>query len=217
MLLSQINIGKKIYISLKRIDDIIEQNYELPSQIVDIVDESLIVISSPFYKSNIISLEIGDELTITFTHENGLYMFEGKTIELVDEEGIILYVVKVTSDIQRLQRRENFRVPINVPIVYQYFLNTNELYGQGMVKDISGGGLKFICSDELKEGIKLDIFARLSNDFELKTCAKVIRCCFIEQSKYEISLTFEGLTFGRKENIIRFMFGLQRDNLKNNR
>lgn len=218
MQIEELRIGKKIYITLKRIDEAIEQNYELPSQIVDIIDNNNFIILSPFYKGNVIELQAGDELIVNLTHENGIYFFLGLVIDIINEEGRAYYSVKVSSDIKKLQRREHFRLEITVPIVYQYITdNDKDIQGQGVTKDVSGGGLKFVSSSEIKVGQSLDIFVRFSQELEIKTSAKVIRCSRAGHEKYDISILFGQLSFGKRETLIKYIFNLQRDNLKNNR
>jgi c-di-GMP-binding flagellar brake protein YcgR len=214
MQIEELKIGKKIKIILKRIDETIDENYELPSQIVDINDNSQFVISSPFYKSNTIALEIGDELIINFTHESGLYFFLGHVIGADEDAGKTFYTIKVASEIKRLQRREHFRLHVAVPIVYQFVSIDKEGYGQGTTKDVSGGGLMFVSNEQIEIGQVLDIFVRFSQELELKTMAEVIRCNRESPGKYEVSVLFCQLSFGKRETLIKYLFNLQRDNLK---
>lgn len=215
MQINELKIGKKIYVSVKCEDDVLDKDCELPSQIVDIIDENEFIISAPFYKANVITLQMDDYLNIAFTYENGLYIFDGKVIWSHEENGITLYRIKVKSKIQKLQRRQHFRLIHTVPIVFQWLRDGQEKYGQGMTKDISGGGLKFVCGDKFQTDELLDIFVRLGPDMEIKTSGKVKRCDIISEHRYEVSITFESLSFGKREVLIKYIFDLQRDNLKN--
>lgn len=216
MLISQLSLGKKVYIS-SNIDsegNDINNFYEYVSQIVDIINEKEFVISTPLLKGDSIDFKAGDEVKVGFTHENGLFVLEGEIRDVVNENGLMFYRVYVISDIKRLQRREHFRVLIHLPIIYKIVRENKDLYGQGLTKDISGGGLKFVCSDEIEVGETVNIFLKLNSNIELKAIGEVIRRNLIEARKYEISLVFVDLDFSQRESLIKQIFEIQRDYLK---
>lgn len=213
MLIGEINLGKGISVCLID-EDGITDGYEFLSQIVDIINDKEIIISSLFYKSNVVNLNTNEKVRITFTHDSGVYSFDGKNIESINEEGILFYRISKASEIQRIQRREHFRIPLSVPIIFQFMIENEEKYGQGFTKDISGGGVKFVCDEHFQLGDTLNIFVSVSSNVEISTSGQVTRCYLAEGNKHEISLAFENLDFKQRESLIKYIFDIQRDNLK---
>lgn len=213
MIASQLKIGKKIYVC-PNINNSLIENHEFVSQVEDVINENEFVISLPLYKSNTLRLNVGDRIKITFTHDHGLYVFEGETVKEIVEGDLLLYRIRVISEIQRIQRREYFRVTTNVPIVYQYVSHSGEVYGQGITKDLSGGGVKFVCSEKLHVGDIINIYINFEEEIEINTMGKVIRCDKTEAEKYEVSLNFINLDFAQRESLIKYIFKIQRENLR---
>lgn len=216
MLLSQLRLGKGIYVSIFN-EKYPKGSTDFPSQIVDIINESEIIISALFYKGNAINLCMGDRVRVTFTHENGLFTFDGETTEIISEEGLLFYKLVLYDSIQRLQRREYFRITINIPLIYQMIKEDKEVYGKGITKDISGGGVRFVCSNKLDDGDKINVFVNLEPNIELAVLAKVIRCVQVEAKKYETCIEFITLDYNQRENLIKYIFDMQRNILRDNK
>lgn len=215
MLIDQLKVGTKIGIFVNRTTDIIDYAYELKSQIADVISQNEFVILSPMFKGKSVSLAVGDKLLITVAYgEDGLSIFEAESRELiVDANGVLFYRIIGIAEAGKLQRREHYRMQLQIPIVYQVKKDNKNVYGQGITCDISGGGVRFICGDQLEKGDCLSIFIRIEPDIDLRTQVEVIRVQLEGYKKYEVSTLFS-LEFKEKEKVIKHIFSIQKEKLR---
>lgn len=215
MLIDQFKIGKKIGIFINRLNGVLEHDFKLRSQIADILSQNEFLILAPILKGKPVNLGIGDKLLITFAYgEDGLFVFEAETRELiVDTNGILLYRVVALTEVEKLQRREHFRMPLQVPIVYQAKKDGRDVYGQGLTCDISGGGVRFVCGNYFEIGDVINVFIRLEPDIDLRTQVEITRVETDGYKRYEVSAIFS-LEFLEREKIIKHIFEIQREKLK---
>lgn len=215
MLINQLKVGKKIGIFVNRSIGVLEHAYELKSQIADAISQNEYLILTPLFRGKPVSLVMSDKLLITFAYgDDGLLVFEAEVRELiVDINGISMYRIVGLTEAGKLQRREHYRMNIQIPIVYQAKKNGKHIYGQGLTSDISGGGVRFICSDGFEVGDFLNVFIIIEPDIDLRTQVEIVRIQAEGDKKYEISSIFS-LEFREREKLIKHVFDIQRETIK---
>lgn len=215
MVIDQLKVGKIIGIFVNPSNGVLDYAFELKSQIADIKSQNEFLILTPMFRGKPISLRMGDNLLVTFAYgEDGLLVFEAESRELIiDINGMSSYRIVGLTEARKLQRREHFRMTLQVPIVYQVIKNDRHMYGQGLARDISGGGVRFACGDQLEVGDFLSIFIRIDPGIDIRTQVQVIRVQSEGQKRYEVSSLFS-FDFKEREELIKYIFNTQREKLK---
>lgn len=142
-----------------------------------------------------------------------------------------IYELSNLSDFTRIQRRNDIRVPYTRPIFYtrdKVFLDTEPgqeyVYGitaemsdslkEGMILDISGGGIKFACGEDIP--LEEDLFFVLNiNNYTIGVKGKIVHKeinILPKQTKYSYGIKFLDLDERLRERIIQFVFILMRRN-----
>lgn len=206
-----ISTGKKIYISFE--DSKIDK-FKYASQIIDIFSETEVIILSPFFMGNSFRLTFGQMISILIMNENGLNVFSAKIAEEIIENNLIMYKLKLSIKPERFQRRNYFRLSVEISIVYVYCIDEDEFYGQGKTFDISGGGVRFICSEELKSGDNIKIIIKIDEGTQFLSNSRIIRCSEVGIKKYEICTQFTDISQSMRDEIIKFIFNIQRQELR---
>ena len=120
-----------------------------------------------FIKGEPHNLKPGDEIIISFLRPNdGRYIVTTKVIDLKRKEGHLVAILEHTDKLDKIQLRAYIRWPVNIPCKFAR-LPLNLISGEtdldsiisrlkfhdGVIKDISAGGLK-LCTDELDKDIE---------------------------------------------------------------
>lgn len=187
MLREVLSIGDKI--DVKRLDRMgkpLNKVRTFVSQLADFVDNDVIYIAAPIRSGITIIPEAGDSYNLCFYTKHGLYQCSCTIIRIIKDNNIVLVEVKVTSDLEKFQRRQYYRLECIYEIKYHPISYDEELLANKIkeddfmsdtyreeckkrleemqavwlnasITDISGGGTKFTSSHMHKEGDKLRI------------------------------------------------------------
>lgn len=178
MLREVLTLGDKIDITL--LDKNGKQAQEgktLVSKLMDFLDSDVISITTPFLNGRIIPMEVGEYYNLCFYTDKGLYQCRGVALNNHREDKSIMSVLRITSNLEKYQRRQYYRLECIQDIEYRIVSEEEELLEQriaqnvissqellekckarllelqrdwhrGSMTDISGGGAKF-TSDQL--------------------------------------------------------------------
>lgn len=178
MINSLVSIGDKL--ELRKLSKSIDKNELLyTSQILDITNDDTMNIAMPIEKGKIIPLSVGDQYQMFVYSGKGLYQCNMVILNRYKDKNIYILTIQITSELEKFQRREFYRLDCVLDITY-HSINKIELllsekirrndfaneaqknlcitklselikeYSQGIVTDLSGGGAKFI-SDKMLE------------------------------------------------------------------
>lgn len=165
----------KIRISTMELED--EKIYK--SQILDFVDEQTAIILMPIEKGRIIPLSVGDKYNVRFFTKKGLFQCNSIITGRSKLNNIYVLTIELTSDLEKNQRREFYRLECVLDIEYylisdieievmnkiksnsfksdtefeNYLIALDECkrdWFKGIIVDISGGGARFV-SDRIHE------------------------------------------------------------------
>lgn len=225
MLNKYINIGCKLQIRNKY-----ENSKVYLSQIVDIKDKTNLRIYSPIYERAIVPLVVGGKYEVLFLTEIGFFKCDVIIKKRIKKEGFHFVDIVIISDLQKVQRRNYFRLKclldMKFKIIYddkdivkymdkEIFDKKDNSFHQGVVKDISGGGMRFISNYQIESGYKVQTFINLSGNI-----INIISSLVHKQPnnheyyKYEYRMKFDNITNLDKENIIKYIFEEQRRLMK---
>ncbi|MFH7818131.1 flagellar brake protein [Neobacillus thermocopriae] len=136
-------ISQNIHIELKKVD-------MTCNSIVAEIRENEILIAFPMFRTITGHILEGDKLEISYLINENKYKFESQVIGKNNGDVPLLRISKPNeNEIVRVQRRENFRVKANLPLIM------NETTATTL--DLSAGGLLFTCKSDigLQEGSEI--------------------------------------------------------------
>ena len=245
-----IEVGDKVELEKgKNPDSQLLEPTILLSQVMEPPEGNTVKLSMPMEKAHLVLLRVDEEYELHFYTSSGTFSCTGRIVDRYKEETFYIAVVELVTTLEKLQRRQFFRAECVRPI-YFYTLTEEELselkyYGessgsmetgwvlaglgtqterwdQGVLTDISGGGMRFTTHSELGKGGVLYLSMEIEQKQEKKAkrmFARVISSLEMEKKpgNYENRLEFLWLSSAEREEIIRFVFDEDRKRLKRER
>lgn len=166
-------IGDKIDMKkLENVGGIVRSTGTYVSQLLDIVNENTISIAMPYSGGKLVILELESRYRLCFYTSKGLYQCNGIMMKGYRENNAIIAAFRLTSDLEKFQRRQYFRLECIHEVEYRVilqeetemedrimmnkFINSEERaearrrlslmntqWLKGSITDLSGGGAKF--------------------------------------------------------------------------
>lgn len=156
------------------------------SQLIDFVDVDVIQIATPIVYSTPVILNVGENYNLCFYTSNGLYQCNCVALKNFKENNLIIAVVRITTNLEKYQRRQYYRLDYVDSIQYRVITSEEELlkkrlqdkefenkeeYAEykkriseiennwvpAVMMDISGGGTRFISETRHEKGDILKI------------------------------------------------------------
>lgn len=213
-------IGTKIELTV--IDPIQGKlNIGFVSQIEGHIDENRIRISAPIFEAKIYPIKVNSKIeAYLFFKSNQVYRIAGFVEDRLIVDDIALLDVRVTENLQKIQRRQYFRFDCLVPITfYEKQLSgleddKREIYG--VTIDLSGGGLSALTDEPLNRDTEIK-GKFILDDNPIEFSFKFIRCfknIINNELKYVSSISFIDIGYKDRERIVEFIFNQQRLLLK---
>ena len=233
--------GDKIDISFAQNASRASEGQELPrifkSQVLDIRENGNIEISMPSEAGKLILLPLGIRYEMVFFAKNGLYRAIGQIRERYKKDNVYMLEMEFRTQLEKYQRREFFRYPYLLDIVYYtiteeeakmgssdaifiYLRNkapshTNIEY-RGQVLDLSGGGIRFNVEQQIKpdQYILFEIHLENENVDKYYYIVGIVISCerieMIQDVRYEARARFLIQDDNVREELIRFIFEEER-------
>ncbi|MEA1974865.1 MAG: PilZ domain-containing protein [Bacillota bacterium] len=158
----------------------------------------------------------GDIVTIFFTtmiaNTKKVFSFKGKLLKKFKENNFIEDTIKKISEIEEIQRRTAFRLPITKNAIV--FIDDVEY--QILSKNISAGGIRFVVNKKLRVNSRIEILISFEDNIKIKTAAKIIESVLQKDSqyKYDTKAEFTDLKDSEKDKLINYIFSKQVEMLK---
>jgi len=222
MLTDIIAIGNKLEIKSNSV-----KNISYLSQIEDIKDEKFIRISAPIHEGKIVPLSIEGQYEILVLAGVSCYLCKGVVKKRARENNLYYMVIEIVSDLKKFQRRNFFRFKCLLKMKYiilpngenqssinsiSYDENNSELeIYDGIIKDISGGGIRFISNTGIEKGSNIQSFFDLE-DNNINIISKLIgvNTNNNELYKFEYQAKFIKISDEHRENVVKYIFDAQR-------
>ena len=144
-----------------------------PSSIFDILPDDTIELNCPTKEQKIILLRLDLRYELVFTTEKGMVKATGIFTERYKKDNFYIMRFKPQGPLEKYQRREFYRLDCYIPLTYvtlppeaddlekmselrgllqkQREEKIPSIMGQGTILDISGGGIRFITTKDLKD------------------------------------------------------------------
>lgn len=198
MLRELLNIGDKIDVKpLDKSGKATHNARSFASQLIDFVDFDVIHIAAPIIYGKAMILGAGEYYNLCFYTSKGLYQCNCVVLSSHRENNIIVTVVRITTNLEKFQRRQYFRLECIHKIDYRIITLEEEMLDRkfrmdefrtnderiecrkmlsrfeqewrtGAITDISGGGARFSSNLQLKQGDKIRIKLEIVIGNELK-------------------------------------------------
>jgi c-di-GMP-binding flagellar brake protein YcgR len=185
MLNKILSLGDKI--DIKRLDSngrIVKSMKTFVSQLVDFVDFDVINIATPIVYGKTILLDVGDKFNLCFYSSIGLYQCNCIILSNHKENNTMVSVVRITSNLEKFQRRQYYRLECIHDITYRIITIEEEIlmkklkeedfqsveerneyrrrlsqydkaWIQAAIIDLSGGGARFNSNELHNQGEKI--------------------------------------------------------------
>lgn len=240
-----IEVGNKIDIRIVNQIENVKTTGEPPhiykSQLLDFFENGDIEISMPSENGQIRLLPLGLRYELVFYTKSGLYRGYGEVKERYKTDNRFMLRVALHTPLNKYQRREYYRLNCAMEAAF-YIINkeiamlehtdeietalreSEEAAGEKMsayVRDISGGGMRFVTDVELPEDSYILVYIRLgekAQDAVYPIVGRVISSGKVEDvtpAKYEQRVEFILKDSRVREDIIRFIFKEERKARRN--
>ncbi len=209
------------------------QSMSYTSTVFDVTDADEIVINMPSSGGKMVVLSPGITYEFAFTMSNGIFTAKGTVVRRSKQGIFYLLVIKLIGQLTKLQRREYYRMECMMPIIYQSLQaesaneaklievreamakeDSQRVRGMGTILDISGGGIRFQCTDDL-DGIThlLFNFQIIVNEKkqQVEIIGKLLHSEYKEQAqRYEHRTEFIYKDGVSRDVIIKYIFDEER-------
>jgi c-di-GMP-binding flagellar brake protein YcgR len=215
----------EIRLSINEKLEILDNNSTYRSTIQDVKDGEFLI-DMPYSGSKYYTMHVGSLIEFFICTEKDVVKCKSIVLGKSIENNVQLIILSNPQVVERVQRREFFRLPISMEARY-YLLPENGRYldlsdvPSGYFKrmekiytvDISGGGIKIAAKQDGKHGQRAIIAISLPE--EINILCSVIRSESYDNGKsYRIALSFENLDERLRDKVIRFIFNKLREQSK---
>lgn len=211
-------------------DDLDDEAPNFLTSVFDILDDSTFEMQMPIQGGQVILLPVNTQYEAVFIMENGLYKANCTVINRYKKDNFYLLRATLTTELMKYQRRQFYRFPCNVQMIYSALSEENAklgsmgeirtsmkegpsgmvVRGYGTILDISGGGLRFSSSFDLSQVKYLYLQFSIEVGGEKKTLEQVGR--LLESKKLEgsnkhmnrVKILFKDTDY--QELIVRYIF-----------
>ncbi|WP_058485174.1 flagellar brake protein [Defluviitalea phaphyphila] len=191
-----------------------KKNYTFISQIEEYIDENNLIISAPIFKGEIVPLRLNKEYTLIIYGNKGLYECKIILKKRLKKENIEMVKIEIISSLIKIQRRDFFRLECVIPVEF----TVNNVLNKGIIKDISGGGIKFISNIELNINDEINFNFVLNNKkMSLLGIILTKEDSNVEKYKYQYRVAFKDISEKDQECIVEFIFLEQRRIVRQNK
>ncbi len=178
----------------------------LETAIYDVVDSEHLLINNPIYEGNLYFLPMNKEVSVTVKKENvGVVNFDMVFLEREKKSSVYTVKCKITSEIEKHQRRRYYRVKTYEDIKLSNFDDDEDISVN--LLNISGVGILISTNKDLEMGST--VYANiefLGEDFIIP--GKIVRK-IEKDSKFEYGIEFENLNNKDIKTILAYVFKKQ--------
>lgn len=211
-----LKIGQKI--------EVLQDGITFVSKIQDI-NENFLLIDTPVAGNRYFIAHHGRVIEFYIPNEKDVTKCRAIILGKKRENNIEMLVLSLPEVIEKVQRREYFRLPITMEIKYsilpqdkRYFdlkdvpaLYYKQLH-KGLTIDISGGGIKILTKERATAGNNVLILLTIPQ--EVMVLTSVIRTEEVDNKNFKLALKYENIDEKTRDSIIKFIFDKMREQLK---
>ena len=222
MEISELQIGTKLELEL-RDEEGKKLDQSLISEFEWLVDPKTLMIAAPIHEGEIYPLRNGTIINIYFVHKAGkeyeLYSFNAIISGREMSEKIALLKIGVISEIERIQRRQYYRLGCSMPVKFRVVESMSEIvngsipFRKTIASNLSGGGICLLLEDRLEVGKLVECEIATEENKEVRFFGKVIRYDNSQldgRFKYEAGIAYIKINNNDREAVVKYIFNEQR-------
>ncbi len=200
------------------------------SKVVDVIGDDRLEIFMPIEQTKLVLLPVNAEYNIHFFTARGLFQCDAKVANRYKNGSLYLLEMKITSSLQKYQRREYYRFPCMLDMEVRE-LTADEKHGidtegvfnaeddlkgdKAVILDLSGGGLRFTSATpfEPKSIVVCNyVLRRESGPRRMCIAGELLSCKRLENNpgQYEQRVRFMYISPREREENIRYIFEEER-------
>ncbi|MCL2674587.1 MAG: PilZ domain-containing protein [Defluviitaleaceae bacterium] len=155
---------------------------------------------------------------ISLFFDGGIINFEADFAAVCKQDNLVLARFKITLESEKIERREFLRCECSLPIRFALVDDITAVasetqeqrpkpLNEGTVKDIGGGGLRFVTNVEVENGDNIKFLLLLEGEY-LIIVGKILHKYKVSmsQAKFQYRVVFIDILPADREKIIRFVF-----------
>jgi len=177
-----------------------------------------LVVHAPVERNRPVDLKAGGNFTIRLMTDNAIYRFKAILMEYGDVDGFDVLKIRILDDGEKIQRRSAFRFNCAIPVSFSVIHTTGQQAEreEGILSDLSAGGSKIFTNKSLPIGTLLNVSIQLGDELVIAFADIRTKNEMPIKSKfaYQYGVRFAMMPESDQEIIIRFMYKMQRDELK---
>jgi c-di-GMP-binding flagellar brake protein YcgR len=219
MLIDAIKTGDRIDISLETLISKIDWGKAYVSRVEAVVNKNKILIHVPIIRGAPVRIPVGSSCVVRFSTERGMLRFDVKINEYLIEEKFLLVSIKLTSEGEKVQRRDFFRFNCSIPILY-FPLNDNgetdeKSPKEGVIRDIGGGGMRMLSRDIIPDNTIIRAMLQLDSE-SIMIFGQVLRREELPNAmiSHQYRIKFAAMSTLDQDKIIQYIYNQQRKNLQ---
>ncbi|GKX28965.1 pilus assembly protein PilZ [Vallitalea longa] len=207
-------LGDKVEISrLKFNMNETYKNEQVYASILQDIGDNELIITAPVKNGKIIPLEVGATYVLSIYTKNGLYKCKTSVKNRYKQKELHFITFEIKSEFKKSQRRKYYRLECILPILFTD-INDN-IWNEGLIVDISGGGLRFTSKQKLGTNTTIRCKINLAmndkvNHIDLKGNVLLSDIVDFDTMKYETRIMFCDISNVDREKIIKFIFEKER-------
>ena len=183
------------------------------SRVQEVTEEGEVVVLAPIENGRIEPLELNKKYGMCIYTEKGLYRCEVMVTKRIKSDNLYLITLEIQTSLQKYQRRQYFRMDCMLSFQYKDDLDTN--WHEGIILDISGGGIRFTSRsklDDQKSLINHIQLEMLDDEEDLYLSGTIIESYQgeLDNTVYENRVEFDHIDNYEREIIIKFIFEEER-------
>lgn len=204
------------------------------SSVYDILEDGTLQLYMPIEQNKIVLLPVQGEYEVSFFTREGMYRASVRIIDRQKEGNSYVVAAELISNVYKSQRREYYRFNCMLEMKAKELTDEElEAYRRGgvdavsewgmrdgIMADISGGGLRFLSKYRYNAGSLMLVrftLPILGREKVFKLAAAVMGSSKVEGHSYDYEnrLRYEYISKNTREEIIRYIFDAERQSRKN--
>ena len=177
-----------------------------------------VLIHAPVERGRPVRLSESETYFLRLLTDNAIYRYKVKLMAYDDVDGFDVVRFKLEDGGEKVQRRSAFRFNCALRVTYSVIYSNGQQSDreEGLIVDLSAGGAKIFSDKNLHTGYLLNISLQLSDDLvvafgDVRTKRELPR---ESRFAYQYGVRFAMMPESDQEKIIRYMYKMQREELK---
>ena len=183
------------------------------SVVEEVLEQDGLTVHMPIEYGRLVRLQKDIQYSVLFFTEKGMLKFTASVSDYEKTDGFNLIKLELISEGERMQRRAFFR--FNCVIPFTFTLPDSGGTGDGVMKDICGGGIRFVTNSDigLSDGVRCEVEL---NGETLILLGSVLHKQHFPKSvyAYQYRIEFTGVMQTDREKIVQYVYDEQRKVIK---